>query len=49
MFSFYKNRYKFLILSLVALVAGIIVLAIFGLNLDIENVEEYLKKILRDK
>ncbi|MGI6078189.1 MAG: protein translocase subunit SecF [Fastidiosipilaceae bacterium] len=36
MFSFYKNRYKFLILSLVALVAGIIVLAIFGLNLDIQ-------------
>lgn len=36
MFSFYKNRFKFLILSLVVLLAGLICLGIFGLKLDIQ-------------
>ncbi|HHX37816.1 MAG TPA: protein translocase subunit SecF [Clostridiaceae bacterium] len=36
MFSFYKNRYKFLIISMAALLAGIIVLATLGLKLDIQ-------------
>ncbi len=36
MFSFYKNRYKFLILSTVILLAGVVTMLIFGLNLDIQ-------------
>ena len=36
MFSFYKNRYKFLIGSTVVLLAGLIIMLVHGLNLDIQ-------------
>ena len=36
MFSFYKNRFKCLILSLVVILAGLVCLGVFGLKLDIQ-------------
>lgn len=36
MFSFYKNRYKFLIASLSVMLAGVICLLVYGIKLDIQ-------------
>ncbi len=36
MFSFYKNRYKFLLVSSAVLLVGFVTMFVFGLNLDIQ-------------
>lgn len=36
MFSFYKNRYKFLLVSSLVLLIGFVTMFVFGLNLDIQ-------------
>lgn len=36
MFSFYKNRYKFLIVSLAIILVGVVMMFVTGLNLDIQ-------------